>query len=92
MGKLRDYGNFKYGVMLKMADVAGKPVTIEAADFTKGQYGEIVVIRIKDAKGKLGSIVTGSVLIKSALEDAKKQNAFPIDATFVKNGRMWDVE
>jgi hypothetical protein len=89
---LKDFGNFKYDNMVKMDDVAGKPLTIHAADFTKGQFGNIVIIRAATAEGELISIVTGSAVIASGLHDVAMNDAFPVEATFVKKGRMWFVE
>ena len=89
---LKDFGNFKYDNMVKMDDIAGKPVTIQAVDFTKGQFGNIVIIRAVTQEGELISVVTGSAVIESALHDVAVNDAFPVQATFVKKGRMWFVE
>lgn len=89
---LKDFGNFKYDNMVKMEDIEGKALTIEAADFTKGQFGNIVIIRAVTNEGELISIVTGSAVIASALRDVADSDAFPVEATFVKKGRMWFVE
>lgn len=89
---LKDFGNFKYGQMVKMADVEGKKLTINAVDFSRGQFGGTAALRCVTDKGELITVITGSALIYSAMEDVKAKGAFPVEATFVKVGKMWSVK
>ena len=89
---LASFGHFKYDAMIKMADLENVPVIIDGVDLGKGKFDvKTAVIRLHLADGSLASTITSSMVIVSALLEVEEKNAFPVSATFFKQGNMWWV-
>jgi hypothetical protein len=80
------------GVPLRLDDIMGKTVTILDAEFKTGNFGPYAVMAVDVGDGETQHIMTSAMLVLDALENAAAENAFPVDATFKKRGRVWIVE
>lgn len=92
-GKLSDYGDMNSADNLfTMSDVEGKPLIITGFNKGPGKFGEIYYVKAALETGEKITVMCGGFLIKDALDEAAKADAFPLAATFKKNGRAWIAE
>jgi len=91
--KLSQYGDMNSADNLfTMSDVEGKPLTILGFNKGPGKFGEIYYIKAAFDTGEKVTVMCGGFLVKDALDEAQKAEAFPLEATFVKKGRAWIAE
>ncbi len=91
--KLGDFGNVRASMDIrKMDDLEGKPVTILSYSIIQGRQGSYAMMRCVDQDGNEFSMSCGGAFVIEALAEAKLENAFPVEATFVRKGRAWLVE
>jgi hypothetical protein len=91
--RLSSFGGIHAGdETLPIDEVEG--LELEIKDFTlqKGDFGVYAFIYAKDPNGQEITVRTGAKLIIAALQDAKKQDALPVLATFKKRGLAWICE
>jgi hypothetical protein len=79
------------GGLLRLDDIAGKPLTILAVEYKTGDYGDYAVFTAATKDGEQIEVMTGASLVMDALVNASAEEAFPVEATFVKRGRTWII-
>lgn len=72
--------------------IAGKTVTIQDCAFFQGMNGPYSIFRVVTPEGEILRMRTSSQIVVSALQEASDTEAFPLSATFVKQGRAWTVQ
>jgi hypothetical protein len=82
----------KAGRPLRLEELAGEEVTINAANFLTGRFGIYVVMDCVDKNGELIQVMSSGSLVLDALQHATDAKAFPLSAIFVKKGRVWTIE
>jgi len=80
------------GVPNSLDVILGDALTVESVEFRNGDYGEYAVMDVTVETGEILRIQTGAMLILDALHNAAVADAFPLEATFVKEGRLYLVK
>jgi hypothetical protein len=80
------------GNFVAMSEIENETVVVRGFYLGQGQFGETARMNITRATGEDVVVSTTSTYIIGALQDAKKDKAFPCDAKFVKHGKAWWVE
>jgi hypothetical protein len=93
MTRLSSFGTLGItGEPVSIEDVAGIELTITDFAERKGEFGEFLAIQAHDADDVEYLIVTGASLIVEALREAKQKHSLPVEAKFVRKGRVWLAE
>lgn len=93
MVRLVDYAERqKEGSPPKIGDILGQEVTVQSVQFLTGKFGEYALFEIIDMNGELQRIQTTGMLVIDALKHAEAQEAFPVQAKFVRNDRTFVME
>lgn len=91
--RLEDYAERqKQGVPQNLDLILNDPVTVESVEFRNGDYGEYAVLDAVMNTGEVVRVQTGAMLIMDALRNAQAAGAFPVEATFTKEGRLYLVK
>ena len=92
MSKLQDYAEKqKQGVPNKLDSIEGQPVTVNSVSFNTGRFGTYAVMQVAINGGEVVPIMTGATLVIDALQHAYAEEAFPLEATFTRKGRVWII-
>ena len=73
---------------LRLEDVEGRDIVILSVEWFRGDFGDYAVMTVQDGDEQI-KVRTGATLVCDALEDAEKQQAFPLAVTFKRSGRTW---
>lgn len=73
-------------------EVEDQELTIGAVTFTEGDYGPYALMSVETASGEKLIVSTGAEMIMKCLDEAFKQDAFPLAARFRRKRRRWVVE
>jgi hypothetical protein len=93
MAKLKDFmPKREGGDTATLEAYQGIPVTVTAVKFGQSQYGEIAFMDCITPSGEKVQIMTGAMLVMSALHNAVDAEALPLEATFNKPGRAWIIQ
>ncbi len=93
MKRLSDYRTIDPSERGKSLDtILNAEVTVKDFRLTKGQFGNYAFIDIVTANGEPMTVTTGGIYVMDALVHAKEEEAFPLKATFKKEGRSYIVE
>jgi hypothetical protein len=91
--RLSSFGGIHSGdETVPIDDVEGLELLIKDFQLQKGDFGVYAFIYATDPNGMDITVRTGAHLIVEALQDAKKQSALPVYATFKKRGLAWICE
>jgi hypothetical protein len=90
MARLSEYASFPtVEETWKLSDIAGEEVTILNAKISSGEFGDFVIMSVQRPNGDVGVAVTGAQNVVDAITHALERDAFPLQAQFYKQGRMW---
>lgn len=76
---------------LRLSDIENESVIIKDVTIADSQYGEYAIMNIERSDKSNASVITSAFYVMEALKRAKDANAYPVTATFKKNGRAWVV-
>lgn len=93
MSRLEEHAKLqREGLGLHLDDVQDTEITINEVKFNMTQYGELAVMEVEIPDHGSELVGTFAMLVVDALKNAKEANAFPLEARFVKDGRIWRIE
>lgn len=77
----------------KPEDVENKLITIHSVVWMRGNFGEFVHISASRLAGEEPfTISCGGETVMRQLEAVEQAGAFPVEARFIRHGRMWKLE
>ena len=93
MARLVDHAHKQAeGVPLRLENIEGLEVTVTEVEFTSGNFGPYMTMKVVNAEGEILDVMTGATLVLDAMENAVDVDALPCEAKFVRRGRTWLVE
>lgn len=79
------------GLPGRLEGIEKQEVTINKVRWLTGNYGPYCVMEIINPEGEIQEIMTSAFLVMDALENADKEKAFPLQASFTRVGRTWTI-
>jgi len=93
MSRLADFkrdGASSLGV--PMSTIADIDVVVHGFEVKEGKYGPLYVVDVELPDESRVSVYTGAIVVKKALDEALANDAFPLQARFVRTKKYWDVQ
>jgi len=81
-------GSMRY---LPITAILNKEVTIHGFTVKDGKFGQFAVMDVT-VDAKRVKVATGSSIVLTALQNVEEQQAFPVGATFKKDGQRIVIE
>ena len=80
------------GVPLRLGDIEGQEVVIQSVEFSSGNFGPYMIMKVIVKGGEVLDVMTGANLVVDAIENAVGADSLPCEAKFYRRGNCWLIE